>query len=236
MKMDKSIPNGIIQEKSCSSPWTMAAKEGLYIILSKIIFFADVMFRIFLNIYLKIVMGSFDLGSKFSIFVKVKYPYNIFLGKGAFVEKDVLINPGLHGIIVIGDHVRVFRDVILNAQGGKIVIGKYCTIQPFCYIGGYGTVTIGEGARIAPGVKIYSHEHNYNDPQVYISKQGVVGKETIIENDVWIGSNAVITAGVKIGTGSVIGAGAVVTKSLEPYSVAAGVPARVIAHRGGSKK
>jgi maltose O-acetyltransferase len=50
----------------------------------------------------------------------------------------------------------------------------------------------------------------------------------IIENDVWVGSGAIILPGVTVGEKSIIGAGAVVNRNIQPYSVAAGVPAKVI--------
>ena len=52
-----------------------------------------------------------------------------------------------------------------------------------------------------------------------------------IENDVWIGSNVTITAGVTVGEGAIIAAGAVVTKSVEPFSIVGGVPAKLIKSR-----
>ena len=56
-------------------------------------------------------------------------------------------------------------------------------------------------------------------------------KDVIIEEDVWIGDDAIILSGVTIGRGSVIAAGAVVTKSIPPYSIAGGCPAKVIKKR-----
>ena len=52
--------------------------------------------------------------------------------------------------------------------------------------------------------------------------------DIVIGNDVWIGYQAVVLSGVKIGDGAIIGAGSVVTKDIPPYTIAAGVPARVI--------
>ena len=49
-----------------------------------------------------------------------------------------------------------------------------------------------------------------------------------VEDDVLIGANVVVLEGVTVGKGSVVAAGAVVTKDVPPYSVVAGVPARVI--------
>jgi acetyltransferase-like isoleucine patch superfamily enzyme len=53
----------------------------------------------------------------------------------------------------------------------------------------------------------------------------------IIENDVWIGDEALIGGDLTIGTGAVIAARAVVTKDVEPYSIMAGVPARIVRKR-----
>ena len=64
-----------------------------------------------------------------------------------------------------------------------------------------------------------------------INDQPVVVDPVIIEDDVWIGLNAVILQGVTIGRGTIVGAGAVVNKSIPPWSIAVGVPARVIGRR-----
>lgn len=56
-------------------------------------------------------------------------------------------------------------------------------------------------------------------------------QDIIIEEDVWCGANVTILKGVTIGRGSIIAAGAVVTKNIPPYSIACGVPAKVIKKR-----
>lgn len=56
-------------------------------------------------------------------------------------------------------------------------------------------------------------------------------KKVIIEDDVWIGARSVILPGIKIGTGSIIAVGSVVTKDVEPLSIVAGVPAKLVKKR-----
>lgn len=63
-------------------------------------------------------------------------------------------------------------------------------------------------------------------------KQGMTEIRPVhIEDDVWIGARVCILPGVTIGKGSVIGACAVVSKSIPPYSVAVGNPAKVVKTR-----
>jgi maltose O-acetyltransferase len=56
-------------------------------------------------------------------------------------------------------------------------------------------------------------------------------KQVIIEDDVWIGARSVILPGIKIRTGSIIAVGNVVTKDVEPFSIVAGVPAKLVKKR-----
>ena len=75
------------------------------------------------------------------------------------------------------------------------------------------------------------HYHVFDDLEQPISKQGLTKKGIKIHNDVWIAANCVILDGVEIGEGSIIAAGSVVAKNVPPYSVVAGIPAKVIKNR-----
>lgn len=110
--------------------------------------------------------------------------------------------------------------------GMKSYIGRYCSIQASegC------KVIIGMGVSISHFVKIYTEN---SDPDQDFSKKGTNGfrkkkGDVIIGDFVWIGAGVFIKEGVKIGENSVIGANSVVIKDIPSFSIAAGIPAKVI--------
>jgi acetyltransferase-like isoleucine patch superfamily enzyme len=71
--------------------------------------------------------------------------------------------------------------------------------------------------------------HRFDDPVTPVPWQGFTSKgPTRISDNVWCGVGVVVTSGVTIGERCVIGANSVVTSDIPAYSVAAGVPARVL--------
>jgi len=113
----------------------------------------------------------------------------------------------------------------------NVSIGRRSSLNQGVIIDGFGGVTIGNGVRIAAYAVINTADHDFSDAGRMICDQGFRVAPVVIEDDVWIGTGAVIGKGVRVGQGSVIGAGAVVTKDIPPYSVAVGVPCRVIRNR-----
>jgi acetyltransferase-like isoleucine patch superfamily enzyme len=82
-----------------------------------------------------------------------------------------------------------------------------------------------------PRVSFHAENHVYTDPDTPIRLQGVTRRGIVVEDDCWIGAGSMILDGVRISRGCVVAAGAVVTRDVPPYSVVAGVPARVIKSR-----
>lgn len=139
---------------------------------------------------------------------------------------------GNNSQIYLRKQVILDRGVDLRAlDKGYIEIGEATYIGPYTCMAGPGRIVIGRGCLIGSHSGIYGNNHNFADPTRQIAQQGITCKGIVIEDDCWLGSGVRVLDGVTIGKGSVIGAGAVVTKDIPPYSVAVGVPAKVISQR-----
>jgi len=135
--------------------------------------------------------------------------------------------------IIVGDFT-YFSDVDFEKHvthhydfyGDKLIIGKFCQIA-------IGVEFIMNGANhqmnAASTFPFYIFE-GWEQLVPAMEKMSVKG-DTVIENDVWIGQHTTILPGVHIGDGVIIGANSVVGSDIEPYSIVAGNPARLIRKR-----
>jgi acetyltransferase-like isoleucine patch superfamily enzyme len=118
----------------------------------------------------------------------------------------------------------------------NISVGDRTVIRPLCFVyasnlkSDYeGGIVIEKDVLIGNGCHIYASNHIFTDTRIPIAKQGHKRYPNIlISEGAWIGSNSVILPGVTIGRNSVIGAGSVVTKSIPPFTLYAGNPAKFI--------
>ncbi len=136
-----------------------------------------------------------------------------------------------HLKVILGANITIEKDVWLKGSS-LLSIGSNTFICRRTVIGCNERISIGHDCLLAENVRIQDTDHQFESRNIPIRQQGIATAPIKIGNDVWIGYGAVITKGVKIGDGCVIGANSVVTHDIPPYSVAVGVPARVIKQRG----
>ena len=113
----------------------------------------------------------------------------------------------------------------------KIRIGSHCDFNEGVFITGGGGVTIGDYVGLGPGVKIWSVNHRYQDPDTPWIQQGHELLPVVIENDVWLGANCFVMPGITIGRGSILSAGTVLMKSVPEFAIVAGNPGRIVGWR-----
>jgi acetyltransferase-like isoleucine patch superfamily enzyme len=136
------------------------------------------------------------------------------------------------GEISIGNNCMIEDYAILSTHSGTISIGDNFAVESFTILYGGGGLKIGNNVIIASNVVIIPANHKFDRLDIPISHQGSKMEGIIIKDDVWIGTGCSILDGVTIGNGCIIGAGSVVNRSIPDFSVAAGVPAKIIKKRG----
>ena len=112
-------------------------------------------------------------------------------------------------------------------------IGKNTGFGPDCLIWAWhhldaNNVVIGDDVTIGPRVMIITRTHSTSQIETHGKTISSIPAKVIIKRGAWIGAGAIILPNVTIGEGAVVGAGAVVTKDVPPYTVVAGVPAKII--------
>ena len=180
----------------------------------------------------RLILGAVGSGCLLERSVRLEVPSKIYIGNRVVLSQNCWISPGMiTGEIRFGDDTFVAHNTTLRAEGGTIVTGEHVQISRNCYLNGCGNITIGDHTMLGPNTTIVSVNHRYDRLDKPIRLQGIIREPVTIEEDVWTGANITILPGVTIGRGTVVAAGAVVTKDIPPYSIAAGVPAKVVGSR-----
>jgi len=189
-----------------------------------------------LKLFLKESKGIIFLGKG----TKIKHQHLIKAGKSLTIGDRVEINALSKQGIKIGDGVSILSNSIIECTGvirnlGEgLEIGNKVGIAQNAFIQVRGKVIIEDKVIFGPGVSIFSENHNSEDPDIPISQQGETRMGVTIMEGSWIGANATILDGVIIGKNSIIAAGSLVNKSIPDYSIAAGVPAKIVKTRKSS--
>lgn len=108
----------------------------------------------------------------------------------------------------------------------SVVIGMHTVINRNVMLDGRRGISIGDNVSLSEGSCFITLEHDLESPSF-----DRVGAPIIIEDYVFVGLRAIVLPGVRLGKGCAVAAGSVVTKSVPPFSIVGGVPARFIRRR-----
>lgn len=133
--------------------------------------------------------------------------------------------------VTIGKRCRLGRDNELRTiNGGHIQLGNDVRLNSGCVITSYLQVKIGDFSMLGEYVSIRDANHG-TSPEEIMRFQPHSSASINIGRDVWIGKGSCVLPGVTIGEGSVIGANSVVNRDIPPFTLAAGVPVKILKKR-----
>jgi acetyltransferase-like isoleucine patch superfamily enzyme len=141
--------------------------------------------------------------------------------RSANAEKPVLPRG-----VEIGRHTYAYGESTfpIFTEGARVTVGAFCSIHSEARVLGGGEHVISRASTFPLNALLF-------DRAKRTSADAVDQGPTVIGNDVFIGVGAIVLAGVTVGDGAVVGAGAVVTRSVPPYAVVVGNPARIARYR-----
>ncbi len=152
-----------------------------------------------------------------------------------FIGKYTIIQTDRSSLIRFNDRISINHYVTLLAlDHAEIVFGERTSIGDYSSIRATrARIEIGSNTMIAQQVQLVSTNHYYKSKDQLIVEQDIDEhkKGIKIGSDCWLGAGCIILPGIEIGDGAVIGAGAIVTRSIPPYAVAVGNPARIVSYR-----
>lgn len=156
-----------------------------------------------------------------------------FMRRGAFARWPVhgnVLEALREGRLEVGEGALLEPGVWITApERARVRIGAGTFLNMGVMVASQELVEIGDHCMLANGCFVSDANHRFDDPHRPITWQGFDSRgPTRIGQNCWLGANVVVTSGVSIGERCVIGANSVVTADIEPFSIAAGAPARVL--------
>lgn len=127
----------------------------------------------------------------------------------------------------VGANVFIGRNVEIVGWE-SLELGSNVSIHKDCYIDARGGLKVGDDVSVAHASSLLTFDHTWSDVDIPIRSNPLSFSSIVIQDDVWIGCGCRVLSGVVISTRSVVAAGAVVVKSVDSFSLVAGVPAKLV--------
>ena len=182
-----------------------------------------------------LILGSVGRNVVFGVNVTLRHPHKIAIGDNVVIDDGCCLdakgtdNKG----ITIGNGVFVGRNTILSCKNGDIVIDDKANIGFNCEVFSASRVRVGKSVLMAAYTYLVGGDHLYDRVDIPVLEQGRTARGIEVDDNVWLGAHVVVTDGSRVGRDAIVGAGAVVVGDIPEFSIAAGIPAKVMRDRRG---
>jgi len=152
------------------------------------------------------------------------------IGKNVLIDVGVILSGPAN--ISIDDYTWIDSYCIINAMMGEIKIGKRIHIAPYVFIGSREPVIIEDYVAIGASSKIYSNSQvvipgkRMSGPMIPEEDKAFHTAPVYLRKDSFVGANSIVLPGVELGEGAVVAANSLVIRSVSPWTVVMGSPAK----------
>jgi acetyltransferase-like isoleucine patch superfamily enzyme len=187
----------------------------------------------FRNFFYPLILGKVGRGVSFGRGITLRHPHKITIDNDVVIDDCCVLDAkGLkNNGIRIKENVFIGRNSIIYCKDGDITLGRNTNIGFNSMIFSGSNVSLGENTILASFVYLIGGGHDYTRTDIPIAEQDKPSLGISVGDNCWLGAGAKVFDGISIGEDSIIGAGAVVIKDVPPFSIAAGMPARIIRKR-----
>jgi acetyltransferase-like isoleucine patch superfamily enzyme len=191
-------------------------------------------FGIFLrSIFYRFLFKKIGKDVNFGRNITIRHPHKITIGNNVVIDDNCMLdakgttNKGIE----IKNGVFIGRNTILVCKDGNITIEENTNISYNSELCSANDLNIGKNSLISAYVFFVAGDHTYNITDKPIIEQAGRSQGINVGENCWFGVKSTVFDGVNIGNDSIIGASAVINSDIPPFSVAVGIPAKVIKSR-----
>ena len=185
------------------------------------------------GIFYKFLIKKVGKGVSFGKNIVLRHPNKIIIGNNVVIDDNCMLDA--KGItnngILIEDGVFIGRNTILSCKDGDIILRENVNIGFNCDIFSGKKIELGKNTLVAAYVYFVAGNYVYDSADKPVNEMDSLCKGIYIDENCWFGAKALIFDGVNIGKNSIIGGAAVVNEDIPEYSIAVGIPAKVIKNR-----
>jgi acetyltransferase-like isoleucine patch superfamily enzyme len=179
------------------------------------------------------ILGSVGRNVVFGINVTLRHPHKIAIGDNVVIDDGCCLDA--KGIdnkgITLGSGVFVGRNTILSCKNGDIIVDDHANLGFNCEIFSASRVRVGKSVLMAAYTYLVGGDHLYDRVDIPVLEQGRTARGIEVDDHAWLGAHVVVTDGSRVGRDAIIGAGAVVVGDIPEFSIATGIPAKVMRDR-----
>src|SRR5256714_13464281 len=142
-------------------------------------------------------------------------------GTNDWVGFGLRARPARHVFKYCGKNVKIFHGVEFSF-GYNLTVEDNCTIHKYVLLDDRGEIIIHEGSSVSDYANVYSHAHDLNDGMIVSNHKTEIGPKARITY------HATVLSGVRVGEHGMLGSMGVASKNVDPFTVAAGIPAKPV--------